>query len=143
MTDFTQLSSTQIVDFIESNFEIFATHRSNDFPDQILRDLENNLIVIEQINEGFAIAFTGRKFLNGGGGIPAALIFLYIAPEFKRKKLGSSLIKKIKLAVTPNLPIKLTCEGFERMNFFKVNDFIEDYYDREIDTYHMLLPQSS
>jgi len=107
MTDFTQLSAYQIIEFIDLNFHLFASDRSDEFPAKILADIQDGLFAVVCIEQGFAVAFKGRRFAHGAGFIDADLMFLYVAPEFERKGFASILIEKIKAAVTPGAPILL------------------------------------
>lgn len=137
MVDFSQLSYTQLVHFVDENFRLFASDRYEGFPGNVLSGIERGSFAILRRREGFAIAFRGRRYLSSPGGIAADLMFLHVAPEHEGRGIGSALVEETKMSVTPGIPIKLKCEGMQRKEFFvRLNFEVTEYWD-DGDLYEM------
>lgn len=137
MVDFTQLSNTQLIQFVDEHFKLFANDRHEDFPTNVLAGIERGAFVILRRREGFAIAFKGRRYLASPGGIAADLMFLHVLPEHEGLGIGTTLVEEIKMSVTPGVPVTLKCEGMRRSEFFGRLGFdITKYWD-DGDLYEM------
>lgn len=102
-TDFTLYSDDEIVDFLDANFDMFASERSDDFPVHLTEGLARGDVFIVRCREGFAVVYRGRHrhFTNSSGHVPADLLFLHVAAEFEGKGIGSKLLANVKSSVTP------------------------------------------
>lgn len=137
MIDFSQLSDTQIVQFVDEHFELFANDRYEGFPGNVLSRLDRDIFSIIRRPEGFAFAFKGRRYLSSPGGFAADLIFLYVLPEYEGHGIGTALVEEIKISVTPGVPVKLKCEGTRRKAFFGRLGFDVTKYWEDGDLYEM------
>jgi GNAT superfamily N-acetyltransferase len=137
LVDFSQLSNTQLIQFVDEHFDLFANERDEEFPANVLRDLERNLIAIIRREEGFAIAFKGRRYQSSPGGTPADLMFLYVLPEYQGQGIGRDLVETVRQSVTPEVPITLKCEGVRRKDFFARLGFHVTEYMEDGDLYEM------
>jgi GNAT superfamily N-acetyltransferase len=124
MASFQDYSSTEIVEFIDANFGLFSTERSDDFPANVLDGIARGVFAVITLNEGFAIAYKGRRYSFGNGYVEANLMFLYVAPEYEHSGVGSRLIEEVKREVTPGAPIIMQCEGSGRRRFFAKCGFV-------------------
>ena len=122
---------------MDENFDLFASERDEDFPADVLRDIERGVCAIVRRAEGFAIAFRGRPSEPGRRGYPADLLFLHVPPEHEGNGIGSELVNAIKRAVIPGLPITLTCEGEKRKVFFDRLGFVATEHWEDEDLYAM------
>lgn len=137
MVDFSQLSNTQLIQWVDEHFELFAGERGDDFPENVLSKLGRDIFVFIRRPEGFAIAFKGRRYLASPGGIDADLMFLYVHPEYEGRGIGAALVEEIKMSVTPGVPVTLKCEGIRRKEFFGGLGFdVTKYWDNG-DLYEM------
>jgi GNAT superfamily N-acetyltransferase len=137
LIDFSQLSDTQLLQFVDEHFELFASERDEAFPDNVLSELEREIFAIVRRAEGFAIAYKGRRYLLSPGGTPADLMFLYVRPESAENGIGKALVETIKQSVTPGVPVNLKCEGARRKDFFCRLGFHVIGYSEEGDLYEM------
>lgn len=136
--DFLRLDDEALVGFVDSNFAVFAAERSDEFPANVLDKVASGAFAFIRRSEGFAIAYKGRRYTAGLGGVEADLMFLYVDPLHKGRGIGKHLVEQVKAAVTPNLPIVLKCEGEGRKSFFEQCGFRTYEYFEDIDTYSMV-----
>lgn len=137
LVDFSQLSSAELIQFVDEHFGLFANERDENFPANVLSDLERGRVAIILRTEGFAIAFKGRRHRSSPGGIPADLMFLYVQPDYQGRGIGRDLVEAIKQSVAPGVPIVLTCEGAQRKDFFARLGFHVTEYSEVGDLYDM------
>jgi GNAT superfamily N-acetyltransferase len=137
LVNFTELSDSELVQYVDEHFDLFASERDENFPNAVLSDIARGACAIVRRPEGFAIAFKGRRNRSGPRGYPADLMFLHVLPECQKKGIGSALFEEIKASVTPRLPITLTCEGARRKGFFQRLDFIVTEHWEDEDVYAM------
>lgn len=126
--DFTLLSDSEVLDFVDAKFELFATEKACGFPENVRSQLHRGRFAILRRKEGFAIAYKGRLHASGPGFVAADLMFLFVTPAFEGRGIGSQLVSEVKNAVTPGVPIVLSCEGNERMKFFNRCGFVVDVH---------------
>lgn len=137
MVDFSQLSNTQLIQWVDEHFELFAGERGEDFPENVLYDLRRDVFAIVRRPEGFAIAFKGRRYRSTPGGIAANLMFLHVLPEHEGRGIGRALVEEVKKSVTPGVPLLLTCEGMRRKEIFERLGFAVTGYSNDGDLYEM------
>jgi GNAT superfamily N-acetyltransferase len=130
MIDFRQFSDENIVHFVNDNFEKFGSDKDEEFPANVLKHLAEGHFSIIRLQEGFALAFKGRRYIGGTGFQEADLMFLYVHPESNRKGIGTKLIEQVKASVTPEIPIILKCETKKRKEFFERRGFfVVEHYE--------------
>jgi GNAT superfamily N-acetyltransferase len=137
MSDFAGLASEQLIEFINQNFDQFASARAEDFPANVLTGIELGEFTFATCKEGFAVASKGRWYGEGWGQEPANFMFLYVAPEYESRGIGSNLIAEVKGKVTQGVAIRLQCEGADRRRFFEKHGFIVSGTTIEPQTYYM------
>jgi len=137
LVDFSQLSNAQLIQFVDDHFDLFANERDEEFPGNVLRDLERDWVVIIRRTEGFAIAFKGRRHRSSPGGTSADLMFLYVLPEYQGQGIGKALVETVRQSVTPGVPVTLKCEGVRRKDFFARLGFLVTEYSENGDLYEM------
>lgn len=136
--DFLRLTDEALVSFVDSNFALFAAERSVEFPANVLDKIGTGTFAFIRRSEGFAIAYKGRRYSAGPGGVEANLMFLYVDPSHEGRGIGKQLVEQVRAAVTPSLPIVLTCEGERRKKFFQRCDFRVQQFFEDIETYSMV-----
>lgn len=92
---------------MNDNLENFGSDKDEEFPENVLNHLAKGHFSIVRLQEGFALAYKGRRYIVGTGFQEADLMFLYVHPEFNRKGLGTKLIEQVKASATPEIPIML------------------------------------
>lgn len=137
MIDFSQLSNAQLIQWVDEHFELFASERDDDFPENVLYDLGRDNLAIVRRPEGFAIAFKGRRYRSTPGGLAANLMFLYVLPEHVGRGIGRALVEEVKKSVTPGVPVLFTCEGMRRKEIFGRLGFAVTGYSKDGDLYEM------
>lgn len=138
MIDFLRLDDEALVAFVDSNFAVFAADRSEEFPANVLAKIATGAFAFIRRREGFAIAYKGRLYTPGPGGVEADLMFIYVDPLYEGRGIGKQLVDQVKAAVTPDLPIVLKCAGQRRKAFFEQCGFRAYEYIIDIDTYAMV-----
>jgi GNAT superfamily N-acetyltransferase len=137
LVNFSQLSSAQLIKFVDEHFDLFANERDGEFPANVLSDLERDRVATVHRIEGFAIAFKGRRHQSSPGGTPADLMFLYVQPEYQGQGIGKALVEAVRQLVTPGVPFTLKCEGMRRKEFFSRLGFAVTEYCEAGDLYEM------
>jgi GNAT superfamily N-acetyltransferase len=137
LVEFSQLSDTQLIQFVDEHFELFASDRHEGFSTNVLTGIERGAFVILRRQEGFAIAFKGRRYLASPGAIATDLMFLYVLPEHEGHGIGTTLVEEIKMSVTPGVPVTLKCEGMRRKELFGRLGFDVTKYWDDGDLYEM------
>lgn len=122
-TNFAELSDEEIIDFVVSNYTLFAGQIDPDFRKIALLSLGAGRTVIIKRPEGFAIIEIGRRFEEDWGHTAADLMFLHVAEEHTRQGIGGLLIKAAKKAAEPGVPIDVLCEGDDRKRLFERHEF--------------------
>ncbi|WP_373890092.1 GNAT family N-acetyltransferase [Massilia sp. DJPM01] len=90
------LSPIQLVQYVDQNFNLFASDRDDKFPANLIGQVSGPSWAAIRREEGFAIVFKGRNELFGGDGENADLMFLHVLPEFQGKGIGTQIIEEAK-----------------------------------------------
>lgn len=137
MTDFTLLSSAQIIQYVDRNFHFFSSERDDRFPENMIDRVSGSLWATIKRKEGFAIVFLGINSLLGNDGENADLMFLHVLPEFERRGIGTEIAKEAISCVPLGRAMDVTCEGADRVVFFEKCGFTLCEHDEETDLYYM------
>jgi GNAT superfamily N-acetyltransferase len=138
MIDFSEYSAKQIVEFVDQNFNLFsAGTRDEEFPQNIISRLSDNLFCTVREKEGFALIARGMNELFGGDGKNAELMFLYVQPGFRKTGIGAAIVEKSKLCFSEGRIMEVKCEGIKRRSFFESMGFALVEYHEEYDQYNL------
>jgi GNAT superfamily N-acetyltransferase len=96
MASFAHQSPAEIIEFIDSNFGLFSSERADDFPANVLDGIARGVFAVITLEEGFAVAYKGRRFTAGPGGIEADLMFLFVDLAYEGRGLGTQLMNRLK-----------------------------------------------
>jgi ribosomal protein S18 acetylase RimI-like enzyme len=138
MIDFSNYTARQVVDFIDENFQLFANDRCDEFPKNVIRHLNGDLLYCITRKEGFAFVDKGINEVKGFfPGKNADLMFLYVQPEFEGMGIGAKLIEEAKVCLSEARIMDVSCEGEKRFRYFESKGFELTWHDKEIDLYHL------
>ena len=138
MIDFTSYTTLQVIRFVETHPTLFAHELCEDFPKNIIRQLNGDIFQSITRREGFA--FVSRELNEMDDIFPgknAELMFLYVQPEFEGTGIGADLIAKAKACLPDGRIMEFACEGEKRFRNFERKGFKLMRYDEENDLYHL------
>ncbi|MBI1891255.1 MAG: GNAT family N-acetyltransferase [Burkholderiales bacterium] len=143
MVDFTQLTDTQIVDFVADHFFEFSDDLPpQEFPKNIHNGIKRGDLVILKDSHGFAVVARANR-LRRGDNTPlppnAELIFIYVAPEARGRRVARAMIEEIKAQYMEDQALELFCVGSDRRRMFEACGF--RVIENESDTYTMVCDQ--
>lgn len=121
--DFSKQSDVEILNFINEHFHIFAEDKSKFDLQHMVRSLEQGVVFVSKMPQGFAVAQRGSELPISEEMLPSTIHFIYVQPEFEGQGFAKQLIGDVISEFSPDTRIELVCEGEDRKGKFEKMGF--------------------
>ena len=124
--NFRTYEDVEIIQFVLDHLDFFGCDESDIDTEQLFLGLQKGEVFVEKIEQGFAIAYRGRRIGKGNEHYPADLMFVYVDDRNRGQGYGKFLVDAVKSKIDDGISIVAVCKGEERKRTFEKYGFVWD-----------------